>query len=113
MKRLLTVLLLLLAATPASAQSRADSAQSYVARGAAWFEKGEVERAISDYNLAIAFDPHSATAWLNRAIARSYKGDHEGALEDYTRTLALIRGNTPPGSIGETSFSGGAISRRR
>ena len=89
MKILLTVLLLMLAAAPAAAQSRADSAQSYVARGAAWFEKGEVERAISDYNLAIAFDPRSATAWLNRAIARSYKGDHEGALEDYARTLDL------------------------
>src|SRR4029434_2202058 len=96
MKRLLTVLLLMLAAAPAAAQSRADSAQSYVARGAAWFEKGEGERAISEVDraigastLAIAFDPHSATAWLNRAVARSHKGDHEGALEDYTRTLEL------------------------
>ena len=37
--------------------SRAESAQSYCNRGNAWLAKGELDRAIADYDLAIVFDP--------------------------------------------------------
>jgi tetratricopeptide (TPR) repeat protein len=86
---LLALILLPPSAVIGAAQSRADSAQSYVARGAAWFKKGEIERAINDYNLALAFDPRSVTAWFNRAVARTRKGDLEGAFDDFTKVLEL------------------------
>jgi tetratricopeptide (TPR) repeat protein len=86
---LLALILLPPAAAIADAQSRADSARSYVARGASWLEKGEIERAINDYDLALAFDPRSVAAWLNRGVARSRKGDCEGAFNDYTKALEL------------------------
>jgi hypothetical protein len=39
--------------------SRAKSAVSYFARGSEWRERGEFDRAIADYDIAIAFDPPS------------------------------------------------------
>src|SRR5215475_12370867 len=79
---------LLLAAPSATAQtSRADTAKSYLERGSAWLKKGELERAISDFNLAIATDHQLAAAWYNRGVARSRQGDRDGALRDYNRAL--------------------------
>ncbi|MCI0695008.1 tetratricopeptide repeat protein [candidate division KSB1 bacterium] len=43
--------------------SRAVSAKSYVERGNSWLEKGEIERAIADYDLALAFDSRAAARW--------------------------------------------------
>jgi PadR family transcriptional regulator, regulatory protein PadR len=61
------VLGLTLAVSNASAQSsRADSANSYIERGSSWLKKGEFERAISDFSLAIATDQQIATAWYGR-----------------------------------------------
>jgi tetratricopeptide (TPR) repeat protein len=44
--------------------------------------KGEIERAIADYNLAIATDPSQAMAYLYRGEARRAKGDLEEALAE-------------------------------
>ena len=52
---------LALACTLASGQaqnSRAESANSYLERGNSWLVKGEIERAIADYDLAIVFKPY-------------------------------------------------------
>ena len=42
--------------------SRSVTAISYIERGAAWLAKGELERAIGDFDLAIASDPGHAGA---------------------------------------------------
>src|SRR5262245_20185793 len=77
----LTATLALLTSCGAAAQtSRADSAKSYVARGNEWMKKGEIERAIADYDLAIASDAMSAVAYYNRGVARSRKGALAGSL---------------------------------
>src|SRR5262249_39842078 len=66
----------LAAAVMAQAQtSRADSAGSYLERGNEWMKKGDVERALADYDLAIASDPLGARAYNNRGVARQRKGD--------------------------------------
>lgn len=63
----LTLLLFVSTALIAQAQtSRADTAASYLDRGKAWAAKGELERAIADFDLAIASDPSLAGAWYNR-----------------------------------------------
>jgi len=89
---MLIIALMLLLPSAAAAQSltsRTDSAWSYVNRANDWYLRGEFERALSDYTLAISFDPHLAWAYLNRAIVRSAKGDRELALADCNRALEL------------------------
>src|SRR5215813_7633094 len=79
---------LLLAAPSVTAQtSRADTARSYLERGGSWLKKGELERAISDFDLAIATDGSLSAAWHNRGLARYRRGDRAGALRDYNRAL--------------------------
>jgi len=104
----------ILFATPAvkAQSSREKSAASYFARGIEWQARGEFDRAIADFGIAIAFDPHFARAYYmrarahlsngdvkaalvnaegynNRANACYAKGDYEGAMADYNRALAL------------------------
>src|SRR5262245_31042496 len=67
--------------------SRASSAASYVDRGNSWMAKGEIERAIADYDLAITFDSRSASAWHNRGVARYRRGDLAGALDDLNHAV--------------------------
>ncbi len=69
--------------------SRAQSAASYLERGNDWLTKGNLESAISDYSLAIAFDGSSPFAFYNRGLARERSGDLEGALRDYEKALQL------------------------
>src|SRR5262245_65986658 len=81
---------LLLAAPSVRAQkSRADTAKSYLERGGGWLKKGELERAISDFDVAIATDERLAAAWYNRGLARYRRGDRAGALGDYKPALQL------------------------
>src|SRR5262245_26131700 len=68
--------------------SRASSAASYLERGNQWMAKGEWDRAIADYDLAIAFDAR-APVYNNRGLARQRKGDLAGALGDYDRAIEL------------------------
>jgi len=44
--------------------------------------KGDWDRAIADYDLAIAFDGSAAVAYYNRGLARQRKGDSAGAIRD-------------------------------
>jgi tetratricopeptide (TPR) repeat protein len=64
--------------------SRAESASSYRERGHNWVAKGEWERAISDYSLALSFEP-SAPNYYNRANARYYKGEFISAASAQER----------------------------
>src|SRR5437870_2334764 len=77
--------------TPIATQaqvSRANSARSYTERGLEWAAKGDWERAISDYSLALSFES-SAANYYNRAHAHYYKGDFRLALQDLDRALEL------------------------
>jgi tetratricopeptide (TPR) repeat protein len=46
-----------------------DDAIFYYNRGNAWFDKGEYDQAIKDFDEAIEFDPTNACAYYNRGIA--------------------------------------------
>jgi tetratricopeptide (TPR) repeat protein len=75
---------------PAHAQgSRQVAAASYLDRGNSWFTKGELERALADFTLALEFHPKYAAAHHNRAAVRLRKGDLEGALADFCRAINL------------------------
>src|SRR5262245_12563516 len=79
---------ILLAAPAVKAQSsREKSAASYFARGAEWQARREFDRAIADFGIAIAFDPHFARAYYMRARAHLSNGDVKAALGNFNRAL--------------------------
>ena len=69
--------------------SRSVTASAYIERGAAWIAKGDYERALADFDLAVASDPGHAGAYYSRATVRCYLQDYERAIADFTRAIQL------------------------
>lgn len=66
-----------------------DLASAFVNRGAAWIDRGDLERAESDFGEAIRHDAALPAAWLGRGLARTAAGRHGEAIEDFDRLLRL------------------------
>ena len=49
----------------------------------------QYDRAIEDYNKAIALDQNRAMAYNNRGRVYYYKGQYERAIEDYNKAIVL------------------------
>ena len=62
---------------------------AYYNRGFAYEKKGEYDRAIVDYDKAIAINPKFAAAYNNRGNAYYKKGDKEQAIVDFRKTLDI------------------------
>ena len=62
-------------------------------RGAAYSKKGEIERAIEDWDQTIRLNPESAAAYNNRGYAYRQKGDFERAIENYDRAIQIKSDN--------------------
>jgi tetratricopeptide (TPR) repeat protein len=58
-------------------------------RGIAWRAKGELDRAIADYDQALRLDAKDEHAYVNRGAAWSDKGDLDRAIADYTEAIRL------------------------
>ncbi len=58
-------------------------------RGAAWYDNGDFERAIADFDRVIELKPDYADGFYNRAIAWSARGDAERAIADYSAAIRL------------------------
>jgi len=58
-------------------------------RGAAYYEKGDHNRAIADYNEAIRLDPKHARGFNNRCWSRAILGQLQAALADCGESLRL------------------------
>ena len=86
------MLAMLLVSTPTMAQQQYSvekSAASYYARCREFQTKGDFDRAISDYNIALTFEPHFVNAYYCRARTHISKGDLDAALNDLNRALEL------------------------
>ena len=64
-------------------------AATYFYRGNAYADKGEYDKAIEDFDQAIALQPDLAEACYNRGIAYYYKGEYDRAIEDYDQAIEL------------------------
>ena len=62
-------------------------------RGVAYSEKGEIERAIEDWDQTVQLNPESAAAYNNRGYAYRQKGEFERAIEDYDRAIQIKSDN--------------------
>ena len=70
----------------------AESTDAYNERGTAYFLKGQVNDAITDYDRAIALDPNNGDAFNNRAWANYKLGHMSEAKADVDKAEGLIPG---------------------
>src|SRR5688572_10769641 len=61
----------------------------YSNRGAEWAAKGDMARALADYDAAINHDASLAAAFHNRGMTRASQRDFDGALADYDQAISL------------------------
>ncbi len=70
-------------------ESREWRAKAYNNRGAAYYKKGELDRAIANFDKAIALNPKFADAYNNRGVAYFGQGDKEKAIADFRNALEI------------------------
>ena len=70
-------------------QAKGDKAKAYNSRGVTYENKGEHDRAITDYDQAIRLDPNFAKAYLNRGASYYGKSDYDRAIQDYTEAIQM------------------------
>lgn len=70
-----------------------DTGTAFYNRGLALAAKGEIDRAIGDYDQAIRLRPDLADAYNNRGLAWRLKGDPARALQDFDAALRLNPGD--------------------
>ena len=58
-------------------------------RGAAWSDKGDLDRAIADYTEAIRLDRANAYSLYGRGVAKLKKGDTAGGNADIAAAKAI------------------------
>ena len=85
---------LLLSVGQLAAETRQETALSYIELGNKFMHQGDFDRAISAYNIALRFAPDFTPAFFRRALAYEARGDVVKAIMDYTNALALAPGLT-------------------
>jgi lipoprotein NlpI len=70
-------------------ESPRNLAVAYYSRGLAYYDKGDDDRAIAEFNEAIRLDPKFAYAYSSRGLAYDHKGDLGHADPDYNEAIRL------------------------
>ena len=85
---LLSLAVLTLLQTPACERSSRD-AEVFTSAGVTHLQMGQYDRAIRNFDRALALQPGLVVAWRNRALAHREKGDYERAIADYEQAAML------------------------
>ena len=64
-------------------------AQAYKTRGNISFARGDYDRAIADFDMAIEVRPKDAEAYVKRGTAHVSKDDYDRAIADFDRAISL------------------------
>ena len=67
----------------------ANFAVAYSNRGVVWFQKGELDSALSDFNKAIRIDPSYWAGFTGRGDVWRKKGELERALADFQQAIRI------------------------
>ena len=70
-------------------ETAADRATAYRLRGVAYRDKGDLDRAITDFSEAIRLNPLLASAYHDRGVAYRAKGDQRRAIADHADAIRL------------------------
>ena len=68
-------------------------ARVYYHKGNAYFEKGQYEKAIENYNMAILLNPTFSESYFARALSYYYLKNFDKAIADYTKASELDPNN--------------------
>ena len=79
---------LVLALSPSCERSSRE-AESLTSAGVTHLQMQEYDRAIRDFDRALALQPGLVVAWKNRALAYRGKGDFERSLADYDQAIVF------------------------
>jgi tetratricopeptide (TPR) repeat protein len=66
-----------------------DPSAAYFYRGRIYDDKSDFERAIAEYDQAIALNPHDVKLYINRGLAYTNKGDTDHAIADFDYAIKL------------------------
>ncbi len=66
-----------------------EAAETYFNRGVTYSQKGEFDRAISNYNKAIELNPKFVVAYLDRGFTYSKLGENDRAISDYNKAIEI------------------------
>jgi tetratricopeptide (TPR) repeat protein len=70
-------------------ETQQDLAKDFSNRGTAYGRKGQLDRAIEDFDQAIRLNPNDAVAFSNRGAAYARRGQPDRAIEDYDQAIRL------------------------
>ena len=73
--------------------TKEDLATAFRNRANAYDDQGQFNRAIDDYDHAIAINPSDAASYNDRGTAHREKGQYDLAIEDYDRAISLSPNN--------------------
>ena len=68
-------------------------AGAFTSAGVTHLQQGQYDRAIRDFDRALAIRPGMVVAWRNRGLAHRNKGDFERAIADYDQAILLAPGD--------------------
>lgn len=70
-------------------ESTRDAAAAFYNRGIAYRNRGQLDRALDDYDQALRLRPAFADAWNDRGVAERLKGNNERAIADFSEAIRL------------------------
>lgn len=70
-------------------QTAETRARAYTFRGYAYYTKRDYDRAIANYDEAVALNPNYALAYSQRGIAYGMKTGWDSAIRDWTKAIEL------------------------
>jgi tetratricopeptide (TPR) repeat protein len=68
-------------------------AQAFNDRGIIYYQNGDADRAMADFDAAIRLNPRYAMAFNNRGSVHKMKGNTQRAIADYSEAIRLDRTN--------------------
>jgi len=69
------------------------SATAYYEKGNTYYEQGDYDRAIENYNMSVILNPQFLEAYFNRALCYYNKKNYDKAIEDYTHAVEIDADN--------------------
>jgi tetratricopeptide (TPR) repeat protein len=66
-----------------------DLAVAFAIRGSAYRARGELKRAVNDYDQAVKLNPNDADVFFRRGVAHGMLGDTDRAIDDFDQAIKL------------------------